>query len=67
MRVLELTCDQCGQHERTDGTWPSGWYFWMRQDLCHACAVPKLIASLEACSDPGEIPIPMTGRYGFPF
>jgi hypothetical protein len=60
MRVVHLTCDECGAEVLTEGYgWPDGWYHWHRQDLCRDCAVPHLRAALAPCVDEEDIPTPI--------
>ena len=63
MLTIKVKCDGCGKEEE-GSDWPSGWYYWQQQDLCHDCAVPEIIKSLNQCEDddwvsPLEAPIPI--------
>jgi hypothetical protein len=56
-RVVHLTCDECGAEALVEGyAWPDGWYHWRQKDLCHACAVPQIVAALSACVPDAEWP-----------
>ena len=55
MRRVHLTCDRCGAELVTEGyDWPSGWYHWRQQDLCHECAVPEIRRALAGCYDDAD-------------
>jgi hypothetical protein len=56
MREIRVICDECGAETVGEG-WPSGWYHWHQRDLCHDCAVPKIIEALSGCPDESPVPI----------